>query len=40
MNEAAFSNCSGEDYISIDKNVQTHTMDINAVVQNFRESQK
>jgi len=42
MNEAAFSNCNAEDYISIDKDVQTepYTMDIDALVQNFRESQK
>jgi hypothetical protein len=42
MNEAAFSNCSAEDYINIDKEVQTEpdTMDTDALVQNFRESQK
>ena len=42
MNEAAFSNCNAEDYINIDKDVQTepHTMDIDVLVQNFRESQK
>ena len=42
MNEAAFSNCNAEDYINIDKHVQTEpdTMDIDALVQNFRESQK
>ena len=42
MNEAAFSNCNAEDYIYIDKYVQTEpdTMDIDALVQNFRESQK
>ena len=42
MNEAAFSNCSVEDYINIDKDVQTEpdTMDIDALVQNFKESQK
>ena len=42
MNEAAFSNCNAEDYINIDKDVQTEpdTMDIDALVQNFRESQK
>jgi hypothetical protein len=42
MNEAAFSNCNDEDYINIDKDVQTEsdTMDIDALVQNFRESQK
>jgi len=42
MNEAAFRNCSTEDYISIDKDMQTepNTMDIDALVQNFRGSQK
>ena len=42
MNEAAFSNCKTEDYINIDKDVQTEpdTMDIDAFVKNFRESQK
>jgi len=42
MNEAAFSNCNAEDYINIDKDVQTEpdTVDIDALVQNFRESQK
>jgi hypothetical protein len=42
MNEAAFSNCNPEDYINIEKYVQTEpdTMDIDALVQNFRESQK
>ena len=42
MNEAAFSNCNAEKYINIDKDVQTEpdTMDIDALVQNFRESQK
>jgi len=42
MNEAAFSNCNTEDYIIIDKDVQTEpdTMDIDALVQNFRQSQK
>ena len=42
MNEAAFSNCNAEDYINMDKDVQTEpdTMDIDALVQNFRESQK
>jgi len=41
MSEAAFCNCSAEDYIIIDKDVQTEpdTMD-NALVQNFRKSQK
>jgi hypothetical protein len=42
MNEAAFSNCNAEDYINIDKDVQTEpdTMDIDALVQNFIESKK
>ena len=42
MNEAAFSNCNAVDYINIDKDVQTEpdTMDNDALVQNFRESQK
>ena len=42
MNEAAFSNCSAEDYINIDKDVQTEldTIDIDQSVHNFRESQK
>ena len=42
MNEAAFSNCKAEDYINVDIDVQTEpdTMDINALVQNVRESQK
>ena len=42
MNEAAFSNCNAEDYINIDKDVQTEldTVDIDALVQKFRESQK
>ena len=42
MNEAAFSNCNAENYINIDKDVQTEpdTVDIDALVQNFRESQK
>ena len=41
MSEAAFCNCSAEDYIIIDKDVQTEpdTMD-NALVQNFRKSQE
>jgi len=41
MSEAAFCNCSAEDYINIDKDVQTEpdTMD-NALLQNFRKSQK
>jgi hypothetical protein len=40
-NEAAFSNCNAEGY-SIDKDVQTETdtMDIDALVKNFKESQK
>ena len=35
MNEAAFSKCNVEDYINIDKDVQTEpdTMDIDALVQ-------
>jgi hypothetical protein len=39
---AGFSNCNAEDYINIDKDEQTKpdTMDIDALVQNFRESQK
>ena len=42
MHEAAFSNCNAEDCINIDKDVQTEpdTMDIDALVQNFRESLK
>jgi len=42
MNEAAFSNCNAEDYINRDKDVQTEpdTMDIDALVQNFKESRK
>ena len=42
MNEAAFSNCNAEDYINVDKDVQTEpdTMDIDALFQNFRENQK
>jgi hypothetical protein len=42
LNEAAFSNCNAEDYINTDKDVQTEpdTMDIDALVQNFRESRK
>jgi hypothetical protein len=42
MNEAAFSNCNAEDYINVDKDLQTEpdTMDIDELVQNFRESQK
>ena len=42
MTEAAFSNCNVEDYINLDKDVQTEpdTMDIDALVQNFKESKK
>jgi hypothetical protein len=42
MNEAAFSNCNAEDYISVDKDVQTEpdTINIDVLVQNFKESQK
>jgi hypothetical protein len=42
MNVAAFSNCNDEDCINIDKDVQIQpdTMDIEALVQNFKESQK
>jgi hypothetical protein len=42
MNKPAFSNCNAEDYINIDKDLQTEpdSMDINVLVQNFRESQK
>ena len=42
MNEAVFSNCNVEDWISIDKDVQTEpdTMDIDVLVQNFRKSKK
>jgi len=42
MSEFAFSNCIAEDYINIDKDVQTEpdTLDVNALVQDFRESQK
>ena len=42
MNKPAFSNCNAEDYINIDKDVQREpdTMDMDALVQNFRESQK
>jgi len=42
MSEFAFSNCSAEDYINIDKDVQTEpdTLDVDALVQDFRESQK
>jgi hypothetical protein len=42
VNGAAFSNCSTEDYSNIYTDVQTEpdTMDIDALVQNFRESRK
>jgi hypothetical protein len=42
MNEVAFSNCNAEDYINIDRDVQTEpgTMDIDALVKNFRESRE
>ena len=42
MNEAAFSNCNAEDYVNINKDVQTepNTRDIDGLVQNFRESKK
>jgi hypothetical protein len=42
MNETSFSNRNAEYYINVDKEVQTEpgTMDIDALVQNFRESQK
>ena len=42
MNEVAFRNWNVEDYINADKDVQTEpdTMDIDALFQNFRESQK
>jgi hypothetical protein len=42
MNEAAFSNRNAEDYSNIDKDVQTEpdTMDIDTLVQNFRDSKK
>jgi len=42
MNEAAFTTCNAENYIDIDKDVQTEpdTMDIDTLVQNFRENQK
>jgi hypothetical protein len=37
MNEAAVSNCNAEDYINIDKDVQTEpdTKDIDVLVENF-----
>ncbi|PNF25332.1 hypothetical protein B7P43_G10919, partial [Cryptotermes secundus] len=42
VNEAAFSNCNAEGYIKIDKDMQTEpdTMDIDVLVENFRENQK
>nr|CAD7454369.1 unnamed protein product [Timema tahoe] len=42
MNEAAFNNCNAEDYINIDNYVQTEpdTIDIDALVENFKESWK
>jgi hypothetical protein len=42
MNEAAFRDYNAEDYINIDKDVQIEpdTIDIDALVQNFRESRK
>ena len=42
VKEVAFSNCNVEDYINRDKDVQTEpeTMDMDALVQNFRESKK
>jgi hypothetical protein len=42
MNEAAFSNSSTEDFINIDEDMHTvsDTVDIDALVQNCRESQK
>nr|CAD7448082.1 unnamed protein product [Timema bartmani] len=42
MNETAFNNCNAEDYINIDNYVQTEpdTMDIGALVENFKESWK
>ena len=41
-NVTAFSKCNAEGYINTDKDVQTEpdTMDINELVQKFRESQK
>ena len=41
MSEATFCNCSAEDYINIDKDVQTEpdTMD-NALVQNLEKVKK
>nr|CAD7598454.1 unnamed protein product [Timema genevievae] len=42
MNKAAFNNCNAEDYINIKNNVPTEpdTMDIDALVVNFKESLK
>ena len=42
MNEDVFSNCNAEDYINIDKDVQTEpdTMDIDALVQNLKKVKK
>ena len=42
MNEAAFSNWNAEDYTNIDKDVQTEpdTMDIDALIQNFKEREE
>jgi hypothetical protein len=42
MKETAFSNCNAEDCINIGKDVKTEpdTMDIDALIQNFKESQK
>jgi hypothetical protein len=42
VNEIAFSNCNVEDYIDVDRDVQTEpgTIHIDALVQDFRESQK
>nr|CAD7590333.1 unnamed protein product [Timema genevievae] len=41
-NEAAFNNCNAEDYINIDNYMQTEpeNMDIDALVENFKESRK
>jgi hypothetical protein len=38
MNEASFSNCNADDYINIDKDVQTEpdTMEIDALFRNIR----
>jgi hypothetical protein len=42
MNEAAFSNCNAEGYINTNKDVRTEsdTLGIDALIQNFSESQK